>query len=311
MWWLEYSIVICFFGLCGTFFVELYLAIGQDDITASRPSTWLSFLAVVIRRFFWNIGWLYGVWPDIARWMRRAWQIICDLFFPPWLREAAEKAGTDLLAAFRALIKAPLGYFDGLWDGLCSISWIGWILVALATLAIGVVIESVAINYDMPAPFWPTWYLGFIGDAGLAIWHAFPKAWGIICRVPDGLFALAAYLKDLVPEKVYVGWLAEAERLSGPYRRLAALWGMPVFRTVLTVGGLAAAALAAYRAVGHFANASPAPFIIGIAPAAGPVVNGGDAGDDDDGHDDGQTRAVSTKRKRSIARRLEFDGSDQ
>ncbi len=309
MWWLAYTLVGFFFVACVAFVTEVVLALRQQNFAASRPSTWLTLFANAVRRLFWNIGWLYGVWPDVARWMRRAWQLICDLFFPVWLREVAEKAGTDLLTAFRALIKAPLGYFDGLWDGLRSISIIGWVLVFLTTLATGVVIESVAINYDLPAPFWPTWYLGFVGDAAYAIYEAFPKAWEIICRIPDGLFALAEYIKHLVPEKVYSGWLAEAGRLSYPYRYLAARWGITVFRAVLLVSGLALAALAIYRM--YPSNASHGPHHSPGRRGFVAIAEEEAAGDEgDDGDDDDQAPAVATKRKR-VARKLVFEQLSQ
>ncbi len=72
-------------GLVGVLFAafvaELLLAMRQQHVAANRPSTWLTLVASTVRRFFWNLGWIWAVWPDVFRWMRHVLLFLRDVFF--------------------------------------------------------------------------------------------------------------------------------------------------------------------------------------------------------------------------------------
>jgi len=210
--------------LAVTFIVELLLAVKQSNVAANRPSTWITLVATTVKQFFFNIGRFLALLPDVFGWIRRFGYLIHDLFFPWITREVAEKAIDDIAKAFHACFKAPLAYFDGIWDGLCSVRlpWITRPMFVVGALAVFVASQIAAINYNWPAPLWITWYAGLLGSAAYYVIIT-------LIDIPTGFGRLIAFLKDLVPEAVYIGLLKERARLAAPYIAISdALLELPI-----------------------------------------------------------------------------------
>lgn len=229
MWLLLVLVVVALVALfCLVFVLELVLAMKQEG---SRPSTWLATLAATLRRAFFTLGRFLAMLPDIFGWLRRLGLLIRDLFSRWVPRAVAEKAVDDLQQAFTAFFKTPLGYVEGVWDGLMAvrIPWLSWPLFFGGSLVFLFLMECGAIYYDWPSPCWPTWYVGLIGSALWLVVELLVHTAKVLADFPRSLVEFVASLKDMVPEKVYRGLLDELARLALPYRAIRehqafALW---------------------------------------------------------------------------------------
>lgn len=274
MWFLILVVLASLVGLfCLTFVVELVLAMKHKE--GSRPSTWLAFLATTLRQFFFNLGRFLAMLPDVFGWLRRLGLLIRDLFFRWVPRAVAEKAVDDLQRALTACFKTPLGYVEGVWDGLMAvrIPWLSWPLFFGGSVVVLFLLECGAIYYDWPAPLWPTWYAGLIGSAAWLVIQLFLDIGKFLSDIPRGLYQLVVSVKDMVPEKVYRGLLGELTRLADPYIAIRAALLSSTALALLTALFLTTFAawfvtfyglLADWKAASALPSAAPAP------PAAAP-----------------------------------------
>lgn len=237
------AFVVLFLTLGVTFVIELLLAMKQQGLPANRPSVWLSGLAQVVRRVFYDLGWMAAKLPDVLGWVRHFGHLIRRLLFRWIPREVAERAIDDLHQALGACFRAPLGYFAGIWAGLWEITvpWVTWPLFILGTLATLFGLEVAAILYDLPAPLWPTWYVGLLGNGCLLVYQAMVEALRLLSDLPRFFYNLAIMVRDMVPDKVFQGLMAESQRLAAPWQALQRL--MPVYPVVTTLLLLTATAL--------------------------------------------------------------------
>ena len=267
--------------------VEMVLAVRQgfDKDRASRPSTWLTFAAVVARGVFSDLGWIQVKILDIVGWVPRIGHFLRRLLFSWIPQEVAERALKELQWAMGSCFRAPLAYFDGLtsalWDSRCP--WFTWPLFVVVMLSWVVAIEMAAIYYDVPFFIWPTWYLGLVGRLILVVYEAAITAFLLLCDFPAFLVRLATLTRDLVPEKVRVGLLNEMNLLFVPWasaRELARTY--PIASTLILfskfIAGVAWVSwhLSASSAEDHAgAAAPPDDAAAGLADAVGVVSRRG------------------------------------
>jgi len=100
------------------FFVEAVLIVKKS---ARRPSTILGALASFLRKtVFHGLAYLFGVAADVFGALHRMAIWIRDHFFGWIPKEVLLQAMHDLGKAFGALLRSPLGLFEGLWDAIAQ-----------------------------------------------------------------------------------------------------------------------------------------------------------------------------------------------
>jgi len=219
-----------------TFVAEVVLVVRKHE---SRPSTWFQFCGNALRRGLYWLGWIWAVLPDIFGWFSHIRRILRDLIQLLVSPEDLDKAARGLQKGVDVLFRAPLGYLDGIWEGLTAVRvrFISWPLFVVASLAALFLIECFAIYYDWPAVLWPTWYLGLVGTLMLSVCDAVMEALRILSDLPHAIYELLLKVKDMVPAKVYNGLLAETSRL-------VALYSVARWPTAVVIGSVSVVATA-------------------------------------------------------------------
>jgi len=139
-----FSLVESLFLVTGTsiilFVMEVAAIVAKSE---HRPSVYVRALARLTYNFFWGVANLLGIFADVFGFVRRFVLWLRDTFFRFIPREAILQAYHELRSAFKELVRAPLGFFRGLYDSVlaATLPWLSATILLLAFVVTPVVVE--------------------------------------------------------------------------------------------------------------------------------------------------------------------------